>query len=610
MDDNWSESPFSFSFYRITMSTVRRTSLQTALCIIICCVALGAKLFAQQSERNPYSQNSLALAQQFPLHTKEAVYGHKAMVVSAHPLASHIGAEIMRHGGNAFDATVAVQFALAVAYPVAGNIGGGGFVVARMADGKTFTLDFREAAPLLTSRDMFLDSAGNIIPLSSTYGHKASGVPGTVDAMVQLHKKYGKLPWKAVVQPAVEIARQGVFLTLRESEGLNEVKQSLEKYNPEKAYFLKPDKSAWKAGDKLVQEDLAQVLERIRDKGRDGFYKGKTAELLIAEMKRGGGFITQQDLDLYSAKWRTPLRGRYRGYDIITMPPPSAGGVGLLQMLTLLEAHPVKDWGANSEKTAHCMIEIERRVYADRGEYLGDPDFYNVPVKGLLSKQYLESRMNDYNPEKATPSAEITYGKDVRRYESPQTTHFSIVDASGNAVALTTTLNGGYGSKVVIGGAGFFMNNEMDDFSVKPGAPNMYGAIGGEANAIQPRKRMLSSMTPTIVEKDGKLSFVLGTPGGTTITTSVLQCISDIIDHNMTGQQAVNTKRFHHQYLPDIVRVEQGTFSAEVEAALQRKGHSFRSIGAMGKVEIILCRPDGSLEGAADPRGDDTASGF
>ncbi|MFY7999323.1 MAG: gamma-glutamyltransferase [Candidatus Kapaibacteriota bacterium] len=586
------------------ITSYRRRRLSLALLSIIS----QGFLFAQQPEKNPFSQNSTAPAQH--ILSKEAVYGHKAMVVSAHPMASRVGAEILQRGGNAFDATVAVQFALAVAYPVAGNIGGGGLVVARMPDGKTFALDFREAAPILASRDMFLDSAGNVIPALSTHGHKASGIPGTVDAMVQLHKKYGKLPWKALLQPSVDIARKGVFLTTREADGLNEVRESLEQYNPGKSYFLKADKTRWKAGDKLVQEDLAQVMERIRDKGRDGFYKGKTAELLLAEMKRGGGIFTQKDLDAYTAKWRTPLRGAYRGYDIITMPPPSAGGVGLLQMLSMLETYPLKEWGVNSEKTAHCMIEVERRSYADRAEYLGDPDFYNVPVKGLLSKPYLASRMASYNPDKATPSSELTFGKDVRKYESDQTTHFSIVDPSGNAVSLTTTLNGAYGSKVVIGGAGFFMNNEMDDFSVKPGAPNMFGAIGGEANAIQPRKRMLSSMTPTIVEKDGKLFLVLGTPGGTTITTSVLQAIINVVDHNMTAQQAVATRRFHHQYVPDIVRIESGTFSAEVESALQRKGHSFRNIGAIGKVEMILVRPDKSLEGAADPRGDDTAAGF
>ena len=562
-------------------------------------------------EPNPFSQNSERERKRRAPEFKESVYGHQAMAVSAHPAASAVGAEIMRRGGNAMDAAIAVQFALAVAYPVAGNIGGGGFAVIRLTDGKTYALDFRETAPMLASRDMFLDSAGNVVERLSEYGHKASGTPGVVDAMVKLHKRFGKLAWKSLVQPAIDMARKGVFLTEREAAGLNNARASFERYNEGKRYFLPPDTATrWKGGDKLVQEDLAQTLERVRDKGRDGFYKGKTAALLIAEMQRGGGLITQKDLDAYSAKWREPIRGKYRGYGIITMPPPSAGGVGLLQMLTMLEPFPLREWGFNSARAAHCMIEVERRVYADRGEFLGDPDFYPVPMKGLLNPDYLRARMRDFQPERATPSSEISYGKDVRRYESDQTTHFSIVDAAGNAVSLTTTLNGGYGSKVVVGGAGFLLNNEMDDFSAKPGAPNMFGAIGNEANAIAPRKRMLSSMTPTIVERDGKLAFVLGTPGGTTITTSVLQTIINIIDHNMTGQEATNARRFHHQYVPDFVRIEEGTFSAETVAELERKGHILRNIGALGKVEIIVRRSDGSLEGAADPRGDDAAAGF
>jgi gamma-glutamyltranspeptidase/glutathione hydrolase len=566
---------------------------------------------ASAGEPNPFSQNSERRGKRRAAEFKEAAYGHEAMAVSAHPAASAVGAEIMRRGGNAVDAAIAVQFALAVAYPVAGNIGGGGFAVIRLANGKAYTLDFRETAPMLASRDMFLDSAGNVVKNLSQYGHKASGTPGVVDGMVKLHKRFGKMAWKSLVQPAIDMARKGVFLTEREAFGLNNARADFEQYNPGKRYFLPPDTAArWKAGDKLVQEDLAQTLERIRDKGRDGFYKGKTAALLIAEMQRGGGLITQKDLDAYTAVWREPLRGTYRSHGIITMPPPSAGGVGLLQMLTMLEPFPLREWGFNSARAAHCMIEVERRVYADRAEFLGDPDFYPVPIKGLLHPDYLRARMEDFNPDRATPSSELSYGKNVRQYESDQTTHFSIVDAAGNAVSLTTTLNGGYGSKVVVGGAGFLLNNEMDDFSAKPGVPNMFGAIGNEANAIAPRKRMLSSMTPTIVERDGKLAFVLGTPGGTTITTSVLQSIVNIIDYGMTAQETVNARRFHHQYTPDFVRVEDGTFSPETAAELERKGHILRNIGALGKMEVIVRRADGSLEGAADPRGDDAAVGF
>lgn len=547
-----------------------RAASKLILCIVIC----TAPLLAQQQERNPFAQNAV---EEFT--TKEAVFGQKAMVVSAHPDASRVGADILKRGGNAVDAAISVQFALAVVLPVAGNIGGGGFLVLRLANGKTETLDFREAAPKLASRDMFLDSSGNVVEFASTHGHKASGVPGTVDGMIQAHKKYGKLPWKTLVQPAINLARNGVVLTQREAIGLNYLDEFLPKYNPGKHYFIKSS-GAWKTGDTLRQEDLAQTLERIRDKGRSGFYEGKTADLLVAEMKSGGGIISKEDLKIYRAKWRKPLIGQYRGYTMITMAPPSAGGVGLLQLLQMLEPLPLREWGPNTTKTAHSMIEAERRVYADRAEYLGDPDFVDVPVKNLLNPRYNAARMASFNPEKATPSSELTYGKDLRSFKtSDQTTHFSIVDASGNAVSVTTTLNGAYGSKVVVGGAGFLLNNEMDDFSVKPGVPNMFGAIGSEANAIAPRKRMLSSMTPTIVEKpvsDKKgakkqLFMVVGTPGGTTITTSVLQAILNVIDHNMTMQQAVNARRFHHQYVPDVVRIEEKTFTDEVQSALEKK---------------------------------------
>lgn len=584
------------------------------LATLSCCfMILFAPALRAQQERNPFAQN--VLDEYVP---KEAVFGAKAMVVCAHPEAARVGADILKRGGNAVDAAVAMQFALAVVFPVAGNIGGGGFMVLRLANGKTVTLDFREAAPKLASRDMFLDSAGNVVPELSTHGHKASGVPGAVAGMAEAHKKYGKLAWKNLVQPAIDLARRGVVLTKREAVGLHHLNDFLPKFNPGKQYFVKTS-GTWSAGDTLVQEDLAQTFERIRDKGRSGFYDGKTAELLVAEMKAGGGIISREDLKTYRAKWRKPLIGSYRGHTVITMAPPSAGGVGLLQLLKMLEPFPLREWGWNTDKTAHCMIEAERRVYADRAEYLGDPDFYDVPIGQLLNTRYNAARMASFKPDTITPSTAITFGKDVRSFKSSeQTTHFSIVDASGNAVAVTTTLNGAYGSKVVVGGAGFLLNNEMDDFSVKPGAPNMFGAIGGEANAIQPRKRMLSSMTPTIIEKpvsDKKgakkqLFMVVGTPGGTTITTSVLQGILNVIDHNMTMQQAVNARRFHHQYVPDIVRIENGTFTDDVKAALQRKGHTLRQPSPIGKLDCIMRLTDGRLEGAADPRGDDAAAGF
>ncbi len=579
-----------------------------------------ADISQAQAQDNAVSQNAVVNESA----KKVGVIGSKAMVVSAHPEASKVGASILQKGGTAVDAAIAVQFALAVAYPVAGNIGGGGFMVLRLANGKTNTLDYREAGPKKAFRDMFLDSTGQVIKGLSMAGHKASGVPGVVDGMVAAHKKYGKLSWKALVQPAIDLARKGVVLTEREARGLNSVSASVRLHNPEKSYFLKSAADTtqkWSAGELLVQEDLAQTLERIRDKGRAGFYSGKTADFLVAEMNRGAngtaGIITQEDLRDYRAKWRTPLAGTYKDYTIIGMPPPSSGGVGVLQMLKMLASQPLKEWGHNAEKTAHFMIEAERRYFAERAEYLGDPDFYKVPVKGLLNTAYIAERMKSINPDKATPSAEVTHGSRnlVQQYESMETTHFSIVDEKGNAVSVTTTLNGGYGSRVVVGGAGFFMNNEMDDFSVKPGVPNMFGALGGEANAIAPGKRMLSSMTPTIVEHKGKLLMDVGSPGGTTIITSVMQTILNVLEHGMGMQEAVNAKRFHHQHLPDQVLAEKDAFTDDVRKALEHKGHRFTDIAAMGKVDAILVLPKKKsepkkLEGGADPRGDDTAVGY
>lgn len=573
----------------------------------------------KQERDNAVSQNAFVL----PVK-KEPVYGNKAMVVSAHPDASRVGAAILRRGGNAVDAAIAVEFALAVCYPVAGNIGGGGFMVIRLKNGKTAALDFREAASELASKTMFLDSLGNVVPKLSTHGHLASGVPATVDGMVRAHKKFGKLTWKFLVQPAVELARNGVVLTEREARGLNNNANAFREYNSGKPYFLKPE-GQWKAGDTLRQPDLAEVMERVRDKGRNGFYKGKTAELLLAEMQRGGGRMTQYDLDSYQAKWRTPLVSLYKHYRVIGMPPPSSGGVGVAQMLQMIHPYSFKEWGHNTEKTAHLMIEAERRYYAERAEYLGDPDFYKIPVKGLLHPDYVASRMKTFNPDRVTPSSEVAHGSRalVQQYESMETTHFSVVDPSGNAVSVTTTLNGGYGSKVVVDGAGFFMNNEMDDFSVKPGVPNMFGAVGGEANAIQPRKRMLSSMTPTIVEtltqpvkrekSSGELFMVVGSPGGTTIITSVLQTILNVVEHGMTMQEAVSARRFHHQHVPDVVVMETGAFTESVQQSLKVKGHTLSEISAIGKVDAVLIHKKGTkktLEGGADPRGDDTAVGY
>jgi gamma-glutamyltranspeptidase/glutathione hydrolase len=502
------------------------------------------------------------------------------------------------------DAAIATQLALAVVYPGAGNIGGGGFVVARLADGKNITIDFRERAPAAASRNMYLDAGENVIPGKSENGHLAAGVPGSV-AGIFAYFKYAKLPFRKLIQPAIDLAENGFAITAAEAAYLNETREDFKKYNSVMPVFVKS--SGWKAGDKLVQKDLAQTLKRIRDLGVKGFYEGETARLIVEEMQRGKGLISFEDLRNYTAKEREPVVFSYKkDYTLITMPLPSSGGILLPQMMRMVEDRNLKAFGFETVPSVHLMAEAERRAYADRAKYLGDVDYYKVPVKTLISYPYVHERMKNFNQDSAGNSEIIRAGLIS---ESEETTHFDTYDREGNCVSITTTLNGGYGSRTVVAGAGFLLNNEMDDFSIKPGVPNMYGAVGGEANAIVPGKRMLSSMTPTIVLFKNKPFLVLGTPGGTTITTSVFQTLIDIIEFGMTISDAVNKPKFHHQWSPDILYVEKD-FPKPVAFQLQKMGYHIEQREAIGRTEVIRILPAGSIEAVADWRGDDDAEGY
>lgn len=545
-----------------------------------------------------------------PYHFKSVktkVFSNGA-VVCAHPIAAMVGAEILKRGGNAIDAVIATQLTLAVVYPGAGNIGGGGFLVARMKDGKTFTYDYRETAPAKASGDMYLDEKGNARTDLSQFGHLASGVPGTISGLFKC-MKYASLPFKTLIQPAIDLAEKGFTLTGAEAQKFNHAQDAFIKYNTVTPILVK--EGGWKTGDTLIQKDLANTLKRIRDKGASGFYEGETAKLIVAEMQRGKGLITLNDLKTYQTKERKPLEFEYKGYTIVSMPPPSSGGVLLLQMLKMVEKRPLADYGFESLKSVQLMTEAERRAYADRAEHLGDPDFWKVPLKTITSDAYLAKRMIDYDSTKASKSSEIKAGSVA---ESMETTHISVADKWGNMVAVTTTLNGNFGSKTVVAGAGFLLNNEMDDFSVKPGVPNMYGAVGGEANAIAPGKRMLSSMAPTIALKGKKPFMVVGTPGGTTIPTSVYQTIVDVVDYKMNAEEAVNKPKFHHQWLPDEIQVEEG-FPTKVTEQLRQLGYTVKVYyvsgyaTTIGRVEVIKIT-NGKLEAAADKRGDDSTAGY
>lgn len=529
------------------------------------------------------------------------------MIVSARAEASKIGSDIMKKGGNAFDAMAATQLALAIAYPYAGNLGGGGFMVYRMADGEIGCLDFREKAPAAATKNMYLNEHGDVIPDKSTLGAMAVGVPGTIAGVFEVHKKLGVLPIEDIISPVIELAHKGIVVTEKQEKRIKKYQPLFPKANKDSIIFDKQ----WKENDTIKYPALARTLERILKYGEDEFYRGETAKILAKFIQDNGGIVTEEDLANYEAKWRTPITFMYDDLKIISMSPPSSGGVCLAQIMKMIEPYKLHEYGHNSVKAIQVITEAERRAYADRSYYLGDPDFVSMPLETLVDTKYLNQRMSDFSFKKATLSSAISHGN-IQVIESDETTHFSIVDPNGNTVSVTTTLNGAYGSKLYCSELGFFLNNEMDDFSSKPGEPNMFGLIGAEANSIAPEKRMLSSMTPTIVEKNGNLYMVVGTPGGSTIITSVLQTILNVHEFKMTMQDAVNSPRFHHQWLPDDIKMEPNLFDKSVINQLEKLGYKINEEDSLviGKVDGILVLDDQSYEGGADYRGDDTAVGF
>ena len=537
-------------------------------------------------------------------------------VVSARKEASDIGVEIMKKGGNAFDAMVAVHLALAVTYPIAGNIGGGGFVVYHTSDGESGSLDFREKAPGKAFKDMYLDKNGDVIENMSTLGGAAVGVPGSISGIFEIHSKFGSLPIEDLFQPSIELAKNGFIVTKKQEEALKDKLQDFINVNGSESLFSQN----YKQGDTLKNINLSITLDKISKNGPKAFYEGEIAEMIIEEIEESGGIMTVEDLKNYNSVWRDPIKFKYKGLDIISMPLPSSGGILLGQLLKAIEGYDIGQFGHNSVESIQLMVEAERRAYADRSFYMGDPDFNKLPVYELMDDEYVNSRMASFSWDKATLSSEVSHGEIKTIEESDQTTHYSIIDANGNSVSVTTTLNTNYGSKVFVEEGGFFLNNEMDDFSSKPGYPNSFGLIGSKANSIEANKRMLSSMTPTIVLKNKKPSLIVGTPGGSTIITSVFQTILNVYEYGMSMQEAVNAPRVHHQWVPDVVIIEEGGIDSVKDSILKSKNYFIVSLpiksdssgmsarSSIGKVDAIFIDENGEVSTGADPRGDDHAS--